>query len=90
MISLYSGDAAAGPLFDIEVNMGSLLSELDWAMLQCKHQAISPLSHHTEQTYSKYTLDRLDAEGEGFVKDKNDSALFNRAENQKSRCQPKR
>ena len=69
MISLYSGEAAAGALFDIGVNIGSLLSELDRAMLQCKHQAIAPLSHHTQKTYSKDNSDRLDAEGERFVED---------------------
>ena len=37
----------AGPFRAIGVKMGSLLSVLDRAILQCKGQATAPLCHYT-------------------------------------------
>lgn len=46
VISLYSEEAVAVPFCGIGVKMGSLLSVLDRAILQCEGQATAPLCHH--------------------------------------------
>ena len=37
----------AGPFWAMGVKMGSLLSVLDRAILQCEGQAIAPICHYT-------------------------------------------
>ena len=70
-MSLYAvEEAVAGPFCAIGVKMGSLLSVLDRAILQCEGQATAPLCHYTASDL-RTELKKYDPLLEGDMQDGN-------------------